>query len=127
MNAVLFDNAACKGVDTNVFFPTGSGRNAYVKARGICLRCPVKVECAQYAIESGSKYGMWGGLTKEERKGVNATDKATIEKVIGHGSKAGTTAGYYRERRTKVPICDECRAAYNAAERKRNKARKRAR
>lgn len=34
----------------------------------ICRECPVRVECATYAIEAGEEFGVWGGLTPKERK-----------------------------------------------------------
>lgn len=37
------------------------------RARSTCLRCPVRAECANYAIENRVPHGMWGGLTEMER------------------------------------------------------------
>lgn len=36
-------------------------------AKRACGTCPVKPECFRYAIESGQKYGIWGGTSPSER------------------------------------------------------------
>lgn len=33
----------------------------------ICNQCPVRAECLEYA-QQGREYGIWGGLTEQERK-----------------------------------------------------------
>jgi hypothetical protein len=49
---------------TDVFF--AEAMTDIVKA--ICAECPVKIECAQFAINAGaSLFGVWGGLTRRER------------------------------------------------------------
>ena len=58
--------ANCRGTDTDKFYPEKGGRN--VTAKRICDRCPVKVECLEYALETDEKYGIWGGTSEEERK-----------------------------------------------------------
>lgn len=42
-------------------------RLATVIAKKLCDTCPVKQECFRYAIESGQKYGVWGGTSPGER------------------------------------------------------------
>lgn len=37
------------------------------EARAICMTCPVRDECLNYALETGETVGIWGGLTPEER------------------------------------------------------------
>ena len=66
--------AACRGVDSAVFFtpdgergPKRAAREA--RAKAICARCPVVRQCATYAIWSGERYGVWGGLSERERVG----------------------------------------------------------
>src|SRR5690606_28754178 len=54
------NNAACLGVDSNVFFP---GRGAKgTEAKQICGGCPVREECLEYALRTRPVYGIWGGL-----------------------------------------------------------------
>ena len=55
--------AACKGVDVEVFYPNGSvGRDSPAEeAKAICRRCPVRRECAADAKERDETWGIWGG------------------------------------------------------------------
>lgn len=58
--------AACRDVDTSVFFP-GVGQNA-VHAKAICGQCPCRRACLDYALANGDKFGVFGGLSETERR-----------------------------------------------------------
>jgi WhiB family redox-sensing transcriptional regulator len=65
-------HAACRGVDTELFyFPEGERGLARASreraARAICTICPVKAPCAAYALQHHERYGVWGGLTESDR------------------------------------------------------------
>jgi WhiB family redox-sensing transcriptional regulator len=64
------DAAACLGEDPETFFPIGNrSRDALLDAtaaKTVCAGCPVAVECLQDAGE----YGVWGGLTEDERRSL---------------------------------------------------------
>jgi len=65
-------HAACRGVDTELFYSPegerGLARTARVRAaKAICATCPVKAPCAAYALQHQERYGVWGGLTESER------------------------------------------------------------
>lgn len=58
--------------DPELMFPVAEpGTDAYdeqvVRARAVCARCPVRVACREYAVETGAPYGIWGGTTPKER------------------------------------------------------------
>jgi WhiB family redox-sensing transcriptional regulator len=57
--------AACRGVDSNVFYPETD--DAAGPAKAVCGRCPVRLVCLQSAIRNRERYGVWGGLTEGER------------------------------------------------------------
>jgi hypothetical protein len=63
--------AACQGVDTDAFY--GTAHASVARAKGICHRCFVRTDCLLVADamerDLGPKmvYGVWGGLTPEER------------------------------------------------------------
>lgn len=62
--------AACRGMDTDLFYPEGRGRALRMRehiAKQICAQCPVSLECRQAAAEMPERYGIWGGLTESER------------------------------------------------------------
>jgi WhiB family redox-sensing transcriptional regulator len=63
-------DAACRGRDPRVFFPgrSGAARLLLVEARAICSTCPVREPCADHAIASGEKFGVWGGLSEKQRR-----------------------------------------------------------
>ncbi len=60
------ESAECSGMDTRGFFPP-NGESPMPEYRDACKRCPVRDECAEWAIvhEVG---GWWAGLSPEERK-----------------------------------------------------------
>lgn len=67
------DDALCRGVDPEVFFPVGEpGAPGYeagvARARGICADCPVRAECLDRALAMGLDDGVFGGLDPAERR-----------------------------------------------------------
>jgi WhiB family redox-sensing transcriptional regulator len=62
--------AACVGEDPELFFPVGTEGPALrdiAAAKRVCARCPVIVECLDYALGSGQLSGVWGGTHEDER------------------------------------------------------------
>ena len=59
-------HAACRDLSSSVFFPE-RGQSSR-KAKQVCRGGEVRTECLAFALESRQKYGIWGGLTGEERK-----------------------------------------------------------
>jgi len=37
-------------------------------AKEVCGRCPLQNECADYGLAANEDFGIWGGLTAEDRK-----------------------------------------------------------
>lgn len=63
--------AACSRLDPDIFYPVGDGAYACEMtgiAKQACLSCPVRAECLRQALETGEQYGIWGGMTPEERR-----------------------------------------------------------
>lgn len=55
-----------------VFFPEDISSNLLRKqaietARSICSRCPLQLECFEYAVTTGQKFGIWAGTLPSER------------------------------------------------------------
>lgn len=68
---------ACRGADPNIFFhpegERGPAREAREKAaKAICASCPVRVTCAEHALSVREPYGVWGGLSEDEREAIYA-------------------------------------------------------
>jgi len=72
---VNWDKAACRDVgSTDVFYAWEESR-AVKKLmnidtfRNICAPCPIWRDCIEYALEHET-YGVWGGMTGEERQAL---------------------------------------------------------
>lgn len=65
-NRAWLDSALCAQSDSEVFFPKKGGRSA--AAKRICDRCPSKTPCLAYALEKDERFGIWGGLSRQERE-----------------------------------------------------------
>ena len=66
--------AACRGPSQDIFFPPQRTERRRDKrrreqlAKEICSGCPVMEACREYAIGINEPYGVWGGLTENERR-----------------------------------------------------------
>ncbi|GHB65589.1 transcriptional regulator WhiB [Streptomyces viridiviolaceus] len=65
--------AACRGMDSSVFFPPAGERGRARRrredeARAVCGSCPVSEPCSRFALTSQQPYGIWGGHTETERR-----------------------------------------------------------
>ncbi|MFG2144270.1 WhiB family transcriptional regulator [Streptomyces sp. NPDC048696] len=60
--------AACTQADPEMFFDGTPG--AVDMAKQICGSCPVRARCLRLALERGEAFGIFGGLTAEERRDV---------------------------------------------------------
>lgn len=58
-------NAACKGRDGELWFPTAKANAA--RAKSICATCPVALDCGLWAIHTRQPAGIWGGVDERER------------------------------------------------------------
>jgi WhiB family redox-sensing transcriptional regulator len=66
----------CRGMNPSVFFPTdGAGFEA---ARRICLECPVRSECLEYALVNRIDQGAWGGTSERERRRILRRRRALV-------------------------------------------------
>lgn len=57
-------NAACRGLSPSLWYPERGDTGTQAKA--VCRGCDVKGECLEYALASGQKWGVWGGLSERE-------------------------------------------------------------
>lgn len=71
-----WDGAACRGQDASVFFAPSYFEKREEKlareaiAKSICARCPVRLECLEYALATREPHGVWGGLNEMERRAL---------------------------------------------------------
>jgi WhiB family redox-sensing transcriptional regulator len=72
VNGAWVESAACRGEDPVLFFgPDGERQPEREirerKAKSVCMRCPVRAACLESALESRDQYGIFGGMTEDER------------------------------------------------------------
>jgi WhiB family redox-sensing transcriptional regulator len=60
------DQANCLGVDPDLFFPERGASTR--EAKEVCRGCVVRLDCLEYALANGEKFGIWGGLSERERR-----------------------------------------------------------
>ncbi len=68
-------DAACRDLDTAVFFP--ETEEAVAVAKAICASCPVRAACLEFALVTRQDDGVWGGLDETERRRVRRRRQAT--------------------------------------------------
>lgn len=64
---------ACRLTGAEVFFHPEGERGAARRerdeaAKAICQTCPVLRQCREHALTVGEPYGVWGGMTENERE-----------------------------------------------------------
>jgi len=65
--------AACRGLDTSMFYHPENERGPSrvrreMRAKQVCAGCPVLHHCLRWALAAREPYGVWGGMTVEERE-----------------------------------------------------------
>jgi WhiB family redox-sensing transcriptional regulator len=70
LNQQWRDAAACSRFPVELFFPLVEGEA--VEAKSICNSCEVRSKCLEFAIAAGERFGVWGGLTSQERRSLVA-------------------------------------------------------
>jgi len=76
---VDWDNAACIGIYTDLFYSVEEERSVmqyqYINTlRSICAACPIWKDCLTYAF-AHEQYGVWGALTSMERTAIKDPTK----------------------------------------------------
>jgi WhiB family transcriptional regulator, redox-sensing transcriptional regulator len=85
-NADFWDwqlRGSCRGTDSDLFFhpegERGQARSSREEsAKEVCLHCPVCKPCQEHALKVHEPYGVWGGMTEEEREEFYMREKAAV-------------------------------------------------
>jgi WhiB family redox-sensing transcriptional regulator len=76
---------ACRDCAPELFFPIGSKAADAVAdieaAKAICATCSVQPECLRYALQTRQEFGIWGGTTEDERRGLLKAMRAAGKRV----------------------------------------------
>lgn len=63
-------NPRCRKMP-DIFYPEDFGDEydeVKKKAITVCTRCPIQVQCLEYALEADEEFGVWGGKTAAQRR-----------------------------------------------------------
>lgn len=94
--------ANCRGINADLFYPV-RGESAE-PAKAVCRGCEVSIDCLEYALTSGEKVGIWGGMSERERRRIrHERGRRVLE--------CGTFAGYGLHLRKGEMACEDCREA----------------
>lgn len=115
------ERAACRDMGPHTFF-SEDNPSAVSRARAICDRCDVAIECLEDALSwpASVDYGIRGGLTPDERADLRVkVTRRALEPTAAAGRPEsvqarpphGTPKGYQWERRRKIGPCPACRDA----------------
>jgi WhiB family transcriptional regulator, redox-sensing transcriptional regulator len=76
--------AACLSADPDLFFPlssSGKSLEQEAKAKAICGRCLVHRECLAFALRTHQAFGVWGGMSEQERQQVSGPTSSKASEV----------------------------------------------
>lgn len=67
------DKGNCNGKDVNMFFhdynERGETKEERIQnAKAVCVGCPVQQECLDHAMSVPEHFGVWGGMSEDERR-----------------------------------------------------------
>jgi WhiB family redox-sensing transcriptional regulator len=85
------ESAACRELPTEMFFYTDGERGPRRKnrenaAKAVCASCPVIQACRKQALTLAEPYGIWGGLTEEDRLAILSRDQKVEERSFSSAS-----------------------------------------
>jgi len=110
-------------MDPAIFFPE-RGANAN-KAKATCAGCPVATECGAAGLLDD--HGIWGGQSQRDRQHTRVALGSSPGRRHDRPTGCGTEAGAWVHRKAGEALCDECRVARNAGDRRRTAAARTAR
>ena len=69
------EHGSCLEADPLLFFhPQNERGSSRVRrdrtAKMVCAGCEVRMECADYAVRAREPYGVWGGLSEDDREHI---------------------------------------------------------
>ena len=110
-NADFWDwqlRGSCRGTDSDLFFhpegERGQARSSREEsAKEVCLHCPVCKPCREHALKVHEPYGVWGGMTEEEREEYYTREKAAARAARLAASVSSKDGKVSRKPATKVP------------------------
>jgi WhiB family redox-sensing transcriptional regulator len=89
-------DASCRTADPRLFFHPEAERGPAKQRRdaaalAVCARCPVIDACRRHALTVREPYGVWGGLTEEDREEIYRVERLRPA-VSGEGLRPAANA-----------------------------------
>ena len=72
------EDASCSQVDPDLFFPEQGSAADAARACKICADCPVQRQCLEFAVKTGTRWGVWGGVTEQNLKRMVFRNRRTV-------------------------------------------------
>jgi WhiB family redox-sensing transcriptional regulator len=69
-------DAICAQTDPEAFFPEKGGSTR--EAKRVCMSCPVRETCLEWALARGEYFGIFGGKSERERRKIAKERKAGL-------------------------------------------------
>ena len=91
MDTARMAKGNCHDVEPSVFFPS-DGVGVEV-AKQVCVGCPMRTPCLEYALRNRIDHGVWGGASERERRRI-----ARQRRLTAAGSAPTSTAPATKDR-----------------------------
>jgi WhiB family transcriptional regulator, redox-sensing transcriptional regulator len=80
-------DGTCRESDPRIFFhPEGergpARRDRDAAAKSVCAGCPVLDQCRRHALTVREPYGVWGGLTEDDRAAIYLSERDTTHEPM---------------------------------------------
>ena len=77
-------------------------------AKAVCALCGVRRECLEFALRTGQRFGVWGGVPASRFGSLRAERGISVPRTL---APHGTSARYKQHYRDQEFPCDRCRVA----------------
>ena len=82
----MFKQAACHGINTELFYPVGeSDVPAHIIQR-VCNSCPIKEACLEWGL-AHERFGTWGGTTARVRNAMRKLNGLMVNDISLYPSR----------------------------------------
>lgn len=75
------DYAVCGELGAAPMFPNAEDTYGINAAKANCMRCEVVFQCLGQAMDNNERFGIWGGMTPEEREDFRRTAKRRANRL----------------------------------------------
>ncbi|WP_069773055.1 WhiB family transcriptional regulator [Streptomyces sp. LUP30] len=102
----------CRTTDPELWFSKSSTDRD--RAIALCEECPIRRECAQYALDDREVSGVWGGTTLADRRQFWTGQQHRLDELGRIRLVCGSERAYRAHFSYREQPCGECVAAHEA-------------